>query len=145
MVEIKDENRIPGVLAELRKLKQYRTRVGLMASKAGADVVEYAAINEFGGGNVPERSFIRSAVAEARELAADLAADGVRAVLTGEARGRDVHEKVGLFLQERIVSKIDEQIPPPLAPSTVKRKGSDKTLIDIGTMRKSVSYITEKK
>jgi hypothetical protein len=118
-------------------------RIGLIASKCGADVVKYAAINEFGGGNVPERSFVRSAAAEANEMAADLCADGVRAVLAGKATGKDVYAKVGLFLQERIVSKINEQIDPPLAPSTIARKHSDKTLVDTGTMRKSISFAVE--
>ncbi len=142
---IKDTNHIPHVINELDQLKRLRTRIGLFQVLAGPDVVNYAAINEYGGGHVPERSFMRSAALEAQELAADLGADGVRAVLAQKASARDVYAKVGLFMQERVVSKINEQIPPPLAPSTVKRKGTTKTLIDKGTMRKSITYVVEQR
>jgi hypothetical protein len=44
----------------------------------------------------------------------------------------------GMDLRNKIVLKINSNIPPPNAPSTVKKKGSSKTLVDNSTMINSV-------
>lgn len=49
-----------------------------------------------------------------------------------------VVKKAGVNLRNEIVKKIHSNIPPPNAPSTVKAKGSSKTLIDTGEMWRSV-------
>lgn len=41
-------------------------------------------------------------------------------------------------LRNEIVKKINSNVPPPNAPSTIKQKGSSKTLIDTGNMVNSV-------
>ncbi|HOL44375.1 MAG TPA: hypothetical protein PK659_09005 [Methanothrix sp.] len=41
-------------------------------------------------------------------------------------------------LRNEIVKKINSNIPPPNKPSTIKQKGSSKTLVDTGNMINSV-------
>ena len=51
---------------------------------------------------------------------------------------KSVVKKAGINLRNEIVKKIHSNIPPPNAPSTIKAKGSSKTLIDTGEMWRSV-------
>ena len=51
---------------------------------------------------------------------------------------KQVVKKAGINLRNEIVKKIHSNIPPPNAPSTIKAKGSSKTLIDTGEMWRSV-------
>lgn len=43
-------------------------------------------------------------------------------------------------LENKVVEKIDSNIPPPNAPSTIKKKKSSHTLIDTGEARKHVTH-----
>ena len=51
---------------------------------------------------------------------------------------RKVVRKAGVKLRNKIIEKINSNIPPPNAPSTIKAKKSTHTLIDTGTMRRSI-------
>lgn len=51
---------------------------------------------------------------------------------------KTVVKKAGVNLRNEIVKKIHSNIPPPNAPSTIKAKGSSKTLIDTGEMWRSI-------
>lgn len=106
---------------------------------AQADVAEYAAYNEFGTQHTPERSFLRSTIDENRAkyirmltAAVDDMIDGVPPLV---AYGR-----IGLVAVADVQRKIRSNVPPPNAPSTVARKGSNKTLIDTGRLRQSIDY-----
>jgi HK97 gp10 family phage protein len=48
-------------------------------------------------------------------------------------------EEAGKHIVELIKQKIMSNVPPPLAEATIKRKGSDRTLIDTGAMLSQVS------
>lgn len=48
-------------------------------------------------------------------------------------------EDAGKRMAEAIKQKIQSNVPPPLAEETVRRKGSDRTLIDTGAMLSQVS------
>ena len=48
--------------------------------------------------------------------------------------------KTAEFVKSLIVKAIDDGIPPPNAPSTVKRKGFDHPLVETGEMRDNVEY-----
>lgn len=53
-----------------------------------------------------------------------------------------VADKVGQYLEGRIIDKMDEQHGgwPALAPTTVMRKGSTKAWIDTGELREQITY-----
>ena len=121
------------IIENLQKLAKVELKVGIIDPA----IAGYAMKNEFGDG-VPERSFMRSTVRDkdgwwqAIEKACDL-------VLQGE----DVRQAVGLVGEiavNDIKLKISDNVPPPNAPSTIKKKGSSRTLIDSGAMRQSVTY-----
>ena len=56
-----------------------------------------------------------------------------------------VAAKVGIYLETKIVEKIDQQDPawPPLKASTVARKGSTKVYIDTGELKSLITNIVE--
>lgn len=121
-----------------------RVTVGVRA-RQGADLVKYAAVNEFGSedGHVPERSFLRSTVRNNwRKYAALLGKAGQRLILDGEdvdvAFGR-----VGIVVVADVQRTIRGRVPPPNAPSTIARKGSSTPLVDTGRLRQSIDHEVE--
>lgn len=51
------------------------------------------------------------------------------------------HEKALIKIENAIVKKILSNVPPPNAPSTIRQKGSSKTLVDTGEM---VGHVTHR-
>lgn len=105
----------------------------------GESVAMIAAINEFGRPSVgqPPRPFFRNLIAaKSREWPAAIAgllkSNDNDAVKTLELTGSDVAGQ----LRQSIVDLME----PPLAPSTIRRKGFDKPLIDTGHMLARVDY-----
>ena len=107
-----------------------------------ATIVEIAALHEFGEGPIPERSFIRRVIVELEReiltLQAKLTAQVVQGRLTME---RALH-LVGAFVAGEVKKRIAEgtPIPPPLAPATVKAKGSSRPLVDKGQLVGAVAW-----
>lgn len=128
-------------VAELTTKGQPYVKVGVFGANAdksyddGTTVGDVATFHEFGLG-VPERSFIRSW--------ADENQDKVKAFIKEQkAKGTSddqTLERVGLLAVGGIQEKIASNIPPPLAASTIARKGSSTALIDTGQLRASISY-----
>ena len=50
------------------------------------------------------------------------------------------HERALIKIENAIVKKILSNVPPPNAPSTIRQKGSSKTLIDTGEMMGHVTH-----
>lgn len=116
-------------------------------------MVELATIHEFGTGKIPERSFIRSyfdaefdsLMGVLRKLIEKAIA---RAVQTGKpitaAEQKKVLDTVGAYMVGRIQERIASgAIKPPLAETTIDRKGSSKPLIDTGQLRSSITFEVE--
>lgn len=103
-------------------------------------VLEVAMWNEFGTDTIPERSFIRAWFDENRERCRT----AVRKMLEGVVAGKYKREQAIELVAQRFVGEIQRRmargIPPPNAPATIARKGSDKPLIDTGQLRSSISY-----
>jgi len=49
-------------------------------------------------------------------------------------------ERALLKIEKAVVDEINSGVPPPNAPSTIKAKGSSKTLVDSGEMRNHVDH-----
>lgn len=122
----------------------------------GLTLLDVAIRNEFGyrknGKKIPRRSFLRDWVAQKRkEIQARLVGEAKKMVaqagLTGltPAHIKAVLERTGLWAQGSIQQRISNRIPPPNAPYTIWKKGSDVPLIDTGQLRSSISYKVEKK
>lgn len=110
----------------------------------GPDVVEVALWNEFGTTNMPERSFIRSAIDDGMEQINQWREEFLTKMLTDGWTERKALEAMGFRIQTLIQNKIKSNVPPPLAESTVQAKMKDgvapKTLIDTGLLLRSITY-----
>lgn len=108
----------------------------------GKPVALVAFWNEFGTVKMPPRPFFRRMIASKSPEWPKAIAGLLRSTnydvdrtlnLTGEA------------IKGQLVQSINELTSPPLAPSTIARKGFDKPLIDKAIMVNSVGYQVEDK
>lgn len=137
--------------ARAYKLDRSYVRVGVLEEKGsvtheGSDMtlVEIAATHEFGSsdGRVPERSFIRRTflVRVTKELA-EFQTKLARAIVTKGLDPIKALRMLGAWGVAEVKKTItSEDIPPPLAESTIARKGSSKPLVDTGLMKNSISF-----
>lgn len=147
-IQVKDSRQYRKLKTEVRR-GGGTVDVGIFGAKAqaghdgsgGITVGEVAYIHELGLG-VPERSWLRGwydpgRVVRDRQMRkrAELVASGrmTLKVFLGQYGARFVGE-----IQQRIAN----HIPPPLAQSTIDRKGSDTPLIDTGQLRASITWKT---
>jgi hypothetical protein len=96
-----------------------------------------AALNEFGHGTAPPRSFFRNMIAEK--------ADEWPPAIAGLLKSTDYDVDRTLKLTgEAIKGQLQKSIldlwEPPLAPSTIARKGFDKPLIEHGDMINAAAF-----
>lgn len=152
------------IKAEIDKAAHSYIRVGVLASKGGAEqhpgegdpitMVELAAIHEFGATitrdtdegpvkiEIPERSYIRSTFLIRR-------VNALRTMQTNLAKaivekGMTVKKALGIlgsWASAEVKNTITEiDIPPPLAQSTIDAKGSTKPLVDTGRLLNAITY-----
>lgn len=107
---------------------------------------EIALVHELGSrdGRIPERSFVRSSMRDPgfqAEFAA-LQARLVRAVLAGLMSRDRALGLLGALAASEIQQTITDDLVegPALAPETVRRKGSDKLLVDHGELAAAVGW-----
>lgn len=150
-MKVTDKNfNLEKIKKTLLALKKKELQVGIFEDSGvnpdtGGRIVDYAIANEYGTSKIPERPFMRSTADEEAKKWSALMDKIVEDVTKGDF---EFERKIGL-VGEQMVSDIKEKIssnvPPPLKPATVKRKGSSRTLIDTGNMRNSITFrITDK-
>ena len=107
-------------------------------------VVEVALWNEFGTSNIPERSFLRSAIDGNESLINSWLKEVCQKITFGEITVEKGLEIIGYRTQVLIQNKIKSNVPPPNAPSTVAQKQRDgvapNTLINTGLLLRSITY-----
>ena len=145
MATLKQSN--PRALGDLPdKISGFKLKVGFLRGATypdGTSVPSVAAWNEFGvpSHNQPPRPFFRRMIAEQSSKWPKIAA------ATLKSNGMDVKATLDLLGQEiqgRVKESITKLVDPPLAQSTIDRKGFDKPLIEHAIMLNAVSYeITE--
>ena len=121
-----------------------RVKVGFPASKSDRSVIDIAIWNEFGTRRIPERPFMRNTVRNHRTRYLTILRSSASRIVMGLTTLPVVLNKLGIQVQGDIQDEITTFRDPPNAPSTIKAKGSSNPLIDIGTMRQSVTWIVEK-
>jgi len=101
--------------------------------------------------NLPARPFLAPGVEDALPKAEKQLERGAQGALNGhiDAGDKAMHA-AGLIAQSSVRAKIQSNIPPPLAPSTLadrRRRGRTGTipLIDTGQLRNAVTYVIRKK
>lgn len=104
-------------------------------------VGEIGEIHEFGLGSAPRRSFLADWADEHTDDFGKVVTAGARALVQGKLSGPlQFLEQVGAWAVGSIQQRMADNIPPPLAPETIKRKGSSVALIDTGQLRSSITY-----
>lgn len=136
---------------ELKKLKKMGVKAGIVEghhiSNNGANIAEYALYNEVGtdNGHIPARPFIRSWVDNNKEQINRTMDSAYNHVVKGKWTAEDAMKRIGEFAESGIRDNIIRGDFEPNKPATIKKKGSDKPLVDIGTMRKAIRYEVVKK
>lgn len=103
-----------------------------------------AAIHEFGVGDMPQRSFLRSAYDENLPMIDKM----IQRVANGAVFGLGTNaalNQLGNVVQGMVQRKIVDGPFVPNSPATIKRKKSSKPLIDTGHLRQSIRYVIERK
>lgn len=137
-------------MKSLEQNKSY-VKIGVLDDGKGAEIrdgglsnAEIAAIHEFGSadGRIPERSFVRSTweAKESEYLA--MMKKLVRGVYEGKMSVEKALNVAGARIANDIKNRVTQGpgIPPPLAASTIARKGSSRPLIDTGRMINSLAW-----
>lgn len=141
------------IIKEIRKLNSLQLLVGVQEGSvtsrevrgphtrdAGISIAQYAAENEFGTREIPERSFMRSSFDQNLVKIEAFVAKQYGEVIDGKKKARDAVGLVGQALTAMIQKKIRQITFPPNSALTIARKGSSKPLIDFGQMIASIRY-----
>lgn len=142
MVEISGGSKLEAALAEIAKNleKASSVDIGFLADSSypsGVSVALVAALNEFGHENVPPRPFFRGMIQDKSpewpEAVGNL-------LVANSYDGRRTLEQTGAAIKGQLQEAITEYVGPPLAESTIARKGHDKQLVDSGVLLRSAAY-----
>lgn len=105
---------------------------------------EIAEIHEFGLGSCPRRSFLQDWADESKDRIRQVVRAGAEALVRGDLDSPlQFLNQFGAWGVGQVQKRMASNIPPPLAPETIRRKGSSVALIDTGQLRSSVSYRVE--
>lgn len=137
--------------AEIARLKENEVFVGYQAGKAKhkgngkeVDMAQIAMFNELGTSNSPARPFLRQAYDDNKDRITEACGEFAKTLANGGSADSGL-KKLGVFGVNLVQEKIINGSFTPNAPSTIKKKGSSRPLIDTGRMRQSVHYVIRKK
>lgn len=109
-------------------------------AKAALTVLAVAVHMEFGTITVPERSYIRSSYDDNFQDMLSFTRDLVGRIYDGGMTVERALDLIGLKMINNAKKKIRSKIPPPLAQSTIAKKGSDIPLIDTGQLLNAITF-----
>ena len=152
-VTVKDH----GLDAFMRTIKAFsglgglRAKVGIQGPQAekvgkregGPTNVELGTIHEFGAPSVgiPARPFLRPVADERMPHWRTRLREEAEAAIAGRVDPRRALVTVGEEFRTAVIDRIKAHIDPPLAESTIARKGEDVPLIDTGSLVGSISSV----
>lgn len=149
MATIKGGEKLAQKMRELAEkvAKPATLRVGFLENARypdGTPVAMIAAINEYGAPSrgQPPRPFFRNMIHEKQGEWPEAIANLVRANDMDAEKALDL---AGAAIAGQLRQSITDLTEPPLAPSTIKRKGFDKPLIDTVHMLNSVNHEVKSK
>lgn len=143
MATIKGGDKFYAAMARLSRMvdRPATLRVGFLEKATypnGTPVAMIAAINEFGRPPVqPPRPYFRRMIEEKQGEWPDAIAGLLKANDYDVIKTLDL---TGAAIAGQLRESIVKLVAPPLAPSTIRRKGFDKPLIDTAHMLKSVDH-----
>lgn len=153
-------DRLDEVLKSISGLMQKEVLVGVPDSTAGRKdegeplsnaEIGYILENGSPANNIPERPHLVPGVEDARPKFEPQLQKGVEAALDGDLEKVDRSlNRAGLVAVNSVRAKINSNIPPKLADSTLaarRRRGvtRENTLVDTGQYRNSITYVVRKK
>ena len=108
----------------------------------GTPLALIAAVHEFGSTvrNIPERSFLRSTMNENMAKYIRMNRGNLQRVVNGHQSMHTALSLLGQVAVGDVKRKIRNGPFAELQPSTIRRKGSSKPLIDSGMLMQSVTY-----
>ena len=132
---------------------EFEVAIGFPEDTAARDTGEInnptlAAILEHGSpaNNLPARPFLESGLETGKDRLSRIMELGIRRTLDGDSDGIAwALESAGVEGASLVQRKMIQGPFAPNAPSTIKRKGSSRPLIDTGQLRQSVSYVVRQK
>ena len=132
----------------LKELTSKEVHVGFQRGDAkdenGVDMCDIAMWNELGTVRSPARPFMRQSVDNHTDEINRKFQSLKAAILSGKSADLILKE-LGIFQKDLMQNEIITGDFVPNAPSTIRRKGSSKPLIDTGRMRQSVNYVIKPK
>lgn len=135
--------------AALRQLQELECYAGFQQGKAssedGVDMVDIAAFNEVGTSRSPSRPFMRQSVDNHQKEIVAFCQAKIRELCSGKTTAEQILKELAVFQKGLIQKTIVDGSFEPNAPSTIRKKGSDRPLIDTGRMRQSVMTIVDRK
>ncbi|WP_089177144.1 hypothetical protein [Bosea sp. AS-1] len=146
------KDKLSDTLKAIRELAMQEVKVGLPQTTAKRDEDELnnptiAYIHEYGapGANIPARPFLIPGVRNALPQIEKVMKAGAIDALDGKSTANATLNKVGLVAQGSVQQKIVDGPFVPNKPETIRRKGSNKPLIDTGALRQAVNFVIEDK
>ncbi len=106
----------------------------------GTSVAMVGATHEFGGGNVPERSFLRSSFDEHQKKYIKMAQKLIKKVVDKGGDIEMVADLIGTEAAADVVDNINAIQTPPNTDATILRKGSSNPLVDTGHLKQSIRH-----
>lgn len=137
---------------QINELKEGQVFIGFPEGEAthtgpdgeSADMALIAAYNEYGTSTTPARPFLKQTVDSNQDKIKAMCKQTVKDISDGKPT-EGCLKRLGAFGVGLVQETITNGSFAPNNPQTIKRKGSDKPLIDTGQMRQSVHYIIRKK
>lgn len=134
--------------AELKKLEKLEVQVGYWRGEKayddGAELVDIAAFNELGTSTIPARPFMKQSF-ENHESDLQGACDTVNALISNGSTAEQALVTLGDFCKALVQEEIVNGGFEPNAPSTIRKKKSERPLIDTGYMRQNVDFKIKKR
>lgn len=148
MAHVKDTDKgYKDLVKRVFGIQKPRISVGVFSEEAEhggpLSVLDVAIINEFGLGNVPERSFLRAWFDENESRAYQMCQVMLTTVVQGKRTKEQALQLLAMKFVGEIQQRISQGIPPANAQSTIDKKGSSTPLIDTGQLRSSISFKIE--
>ena len=134
---IEDKNKMPQISQALQELENYDVQIGVFDDE---EMILIASVHEYGSLNVPERSFIRSALDENHQRI-----DREKERLLGDVLDLRIsayryYERLGQLMVNIIQERMDQVRTPPLQPETRENRTGSNPLVDTGELQSSIEY-----
>jgi hypothetical protein len=133
---------------DLKSSREDHVVVGLLSKDAStkhegetdATMIDIAVWNEFGTGRIPSRPFIRQTFDTRQVKLTRIVKQLSGKIGQGELTKKAALEVLGDTFRQEVLLSIEKKEYAENADSTIKKKKSDKPLVDTGQLQQSINY-----